>query len=218
MRTLVAVFVVAILATPAAAQDAAPDPIARSRALVDQGAGLIVRAGQRTRPRLTNAEARAAFQAFADVKSLLAQSAHVRSGDDSLTPSQLIYAEATAWDALIRVKFSDARRDIPIAFRNHRVDEAPSGLHYCRINMDARPLPDYPDDALNEFGVGVVTLLIEFDPQGHSTRIQVAYAVGGQSFRDAVQEVVGRWHATAQNDGSCAIPELFFNSVDFYLN
>ena len=192
-------------------------PLARGQALYAEGAAIVVHDTRGARPHLTDQDAETAMRAFDQAKMTLAQVAFSTQPSATLTPEQVAFAQAAAWDGIVRVKFADARRKLPPGYREDRLNFGPidDNRPPCPVSLDHDPMPNYPSDALSEFGVAEVILWIDFDQGGLSSNIRVAAGVGGDAFIEAMRRVVGQWHATANLSANCQLLSPRLERIDF---
>jgi hypothetical protein len=192
-------------------------PLARGQALYAEAASIVIVSSEGSRPHLSNDDARNALLDLREALFLIFPLTRNSDPAAALTEADISYAQARAWQALIRIKFNDARRDLPRLPPPAQSMSAPSSasLPPCAVSLDHQPLPEYPIDALNQFGVGVVVVWIDFAPDGHSARLRLAAGVGAPSFLNATEQVLAQWNATQARSPACTFVTPYVTTVNF---
>jgi hypothetical protein len=169
------------------------------------------------RGRVPLAEARSAFADFADARRLLYPFAAIAAPDGAVTPQQLTYAQALAWDGALRVRMEGNRQDVPEPFQNSRTDayivRPPNDPPECWISMH-RPMPAYPNSVASG---GSVIVRVRFSEDGEVLGMDAPIGVGDPSLLQAVRNILARWTAsydTARPPG-CAVPPIYFVRISF---
>jgi hypothetical protein len=178
--------------------------------------GIAITAPALGRSRVPLEEARSAFADFADARRILYPLAAIAAPDGALTPQQLTYAQALAWDGVLRTRMEGNGQNVPEPFQNGRTDayivRSPNDPPECWIRMH-RPTPDYPNSASG----GSVIVRVRFSEDGEVLGMDAPFGVGDQSLLQAVRDILPRWTAsydTARPPG-CAVPPIYFVRIAF---
>lgn len=181
--------------------------IARARAHVGRGIALLMAdrgrqfgtqrgaSGQATR--LLDRPSEEAPRAMAEAVRLIEPLARRAPQDATLMRAQSTFASATAWHYVVVSWFASMGWDLPTDTREVRggltFDLANDGRPACAFGVVARPEPDYPEEALMDFGVGAVVLRTVTNASGEVEDMRAIAGAGGQEFIDAVEAASGRW-------------------------
>lgn len=159
---------------------------------------------------------------FTEALRLIYPLATVR-GDGELTQAQTVYARALAWSSTLRARLER------FGWRpNLSIDDwvgltldlnETDGHSVCRMRLTARPLPEYPPEALRRFGVGVVVVRVVVSASGAVSEVRPLAVVGGQEFADAINAVAPQWQVEPGDEYQepCTRASVKFVRVQFRL-
>jgi hypothetical protein len=143
-----------------------------------------------------------------------------------LTVAQRAYAETMAWQAIVRAKLSSDGQRLPREYAEAQGDAdgmselgAAGAAPRCWTRLMARPLPEFPGDALNRGQLGAVVVRLRLDPTGHVTEHEVVAYAGRGGFTEAVERVASRWRVVRRDDSpaNCRMPGSLLAPVTFML-
>jgi tetratricopeptide (TPR) repeat protein len=159
----------------------------------------------------------AADQELVEAQNILGPYAYTPSADGGLTQGQRVYASAEAWRRLLRA-FANSRGLRGLAARHPSFDAPQSdGRPTCDVDVITEPKPNFPPGAEAGFTVGAVVLRLRVDEGGRLVDSQVAAAVPGRSFREAVERVTPQWRIerAASSAPNCRYSPIVFFSATF---
>jgi hypothetical protein len=140
-----------------------------------------------------SAAAHAADSAFTEAQRLLRRHAFPRDEPASLTPGQIVFAQAMAWQGALRARLDSQdeklRDPVPMDGGPAVVRGAAPPCEYARIG----DLPGYPAVAFNRLGAGAVVVHTLFGADGSVIRSEIAAGVPPGAFVDAIRREVGDW-------------------------
>lgn len=229
-------FSIAVAAYEAAIRASAGDDdgqvIARANAHVGRGIALLLgdrgrqfgsqrgSSGQATRfiDRPSEEAPRAMLEAVRLLSPLMERGV---SGPE-LTRAQAAYALASSWQFVTRSWFRSMGWRLPEDAREFSGQvyydlEPNDGKSACQYRLVAEPLPEYPANAIADFGVGATMLRIVTTPDGGIEDMSVIAGAGGQMFIDTVRESAPRWRV-ARREGTpsdCSARVLIFQMFSF---
>lgn len=139
-----------------------------------------------------------------------------------LTRVQAAYASASSWQFVTLSWFRSMGWRVPPDARDFSGQwsfdlEPDDRKPACQYRLVAEPLPEYPANALADFGVGATMLRIVTGPDGQAQEMNVIAGAGGQMFIDAVQAAAPRWRVARRENTppDCSARVLIFQMFYF---
>jgi hypothetical protein len=170
---------------------------ARADALTQEAAAIVLSSVRGGQAYLGSDDARDALIALREAMHLAYAGPRTDPAPPA-TPAERRWGQARAWQNIIYAALADEGRRTPTLgpYRGDTTAQAPASDNpTCAISLD-HTSPQYPRDALEEFGMGDVVVLITFKPDGQSLKLEIVGAVGGDAFVASVRSVIGQWSAS----------------------
>ena len=150
--------------------------------------------------------------------------AAAEAADLQLTTAQQAYAEARAWQSVLRAKVSSDGRQLP---RDQEAQSDADGFTElrsadptrprCLFQLSTRPMPEYPDQQLSRSAVAGVVLRLRIDAAGRVAESDTVARVGDEAFSRALERTAPRWSVTVRTDSpaDCRMESILLVPVSF---
>lgn len=174
---------------------------ARGRAKLGEGVAIVLSGVNRPRGASMRNEAKSfagplaheADGAFSEAQRLLRRHAFPAGEPSTLTPGQVVFAQAMAWQGALRARLESQDEKLrdpqPINGSPSTVAGGQPACIYERIG----DLPGYPPIALNRLGAGAVVVHTLFAADGSVVRSEIAAGVPPGAFVDAMRRAAFDW-------------------------
>jgi hypothetical protein len=166
-----------------------------------------------------------AYTALGEALTALRPLAALEAPNLELTVAQRALAETMAWRSLMHSKMRSDGQSLPRL--NSMAEGDADGMTElggtdaspprCLVSLRPRPLPEFPDEELEDSQIGAVVLRVRLDSSGSVIQHEVVARAGREGFADAVDRVASRWSVTRREDSEsyCRMPESLLVPVNF---